>query len=284
MANDGELHLPACAARPAADWLLARNPLRHARPSKHHHRTPPCWFPPAACLPQLPPHSAALGGTGWGRGAEGGGEARREKGGGGEGRGRSLLGIADREWGGRQAPREAVGRARGLMCLGWAGKWRPENFVSVCCARRGGGGLGLPDRQTDCLPAGLAGGRCQLGTRCGLRCAVRCPLGVSKVCRGRASCAAAAAPGLPRGSQAGGPACPGITSLCGWMDGCLLLRAGGCPGERPILAQGRSAPHPRRALPLYPPAAPGSSWCEIPKFQFSINFKCIFYFMKTKRK
>lgn len=100
--------------------------------------------------------------------------------------------------------------------------------------------------QTDGLPACRAGGRCQLGTRCGLRCAVRCPLGVSKVCRGRASCAAAAAPGLPRGSQAGGPACPGITSLCGWMDGwmdvCLLLRAGGCPGERPVLAQGWSAP------------------------------------------
>lgn len=175
------------------------------------------------------------------------------------------MGIADREWGGRQAPWEAAGRVRGLMCLGWAGKWRHENLLSVGCACRGGGGLGLPDRRTAGQNARLPGGRCQLGTGCGLGCAVRGSLGVSKVSRGRACCAAAA-PGLPRGTWAGGPARPGITFLCGLM--CAFEsrgEPGGFPGAaarpRPGLVPGLASAlllHPQRALPLDPPAAPGN--------------------------
>lgn len=129
--------------------------------------------------------------------------------------------------------------------------------------RRRGGGLGLPDRRTDRQTACLPGGRCQLGTRCGLGCAVRGPLRVSEVSRGRASCAAAA-PGLPRGTWAGGPARSGITFLCGWMCAFKSRREpSGFPGAaahpRPGWCRGGPAPAaPSLAGSAAGPA--GGSW------------------------
>lgn len=190
MANGGELHLPACAARPAADWLLGKEPPspRSSLPitTTTH---PPLYvgFPLPLSPPASPPPRRSVeeagGGRGRGRGTAGEG--------GGEGRGGSLLGIADGEWGGRQAPREAAGRARGLMCLGWAGKWRHENLSCLWAAPAEEAAVWVrrtyrqTDGRTDCPP----GGRCQLGTRCGLGCALRGPLGVSEVSRGRAGAA-----------------------------------------------------------------------------------------------
>ncbi|XP_027510009.1 uncharacterized protein LOC113952302 [Corapipo altera] len=198
MANGGELHLPACPARPPGDWLRDEEP-----PSPRSSFSPP----PPLCVgfPLLlvsPPASTTErrrgGGLGGVRGGctAGGGE-RRE----------SLLGIADREWGGRQAPREAAARARGLMCLGWAGKWRHENFVSVGCARRGGGGLGLPDRRTDRPPAGqrdrLPGGRAVSARDRLPGCALRGSPRVSP------RCPEVAPPLLPAPPRWGCPAGPG---------------------------------------------------------------------------
>lgn len=87
---------------------------------------------------------------------------------GGGGRGGSLLGTADRERGGRQAPREAAGRARGLMCLGWAGEAGGRKTSPCELRRRGWAG---PQGRPLC-PVSAQDRR--------PGCAVRGPLGVSQ--------------------------------------------------------------------------------------------------------
>lgn len=93
------------------------------------------------------------------------------------------MGIADREWGGRQAPREAAGRARGLMCLGWDGKRRHENFVSVGCPAEEAAAVWVcrTDSQTDgridCRAGGVSSGHAAgWAALCGARSvSPRCP-------------------------------------------------------------------------------------------------------------